>query len=56
MEPVMQALIVHCHPEPRSFNAALTAVAARTLRQRGHQVEIADLYDEDLDQGWRPAQ
>jgi NAD(P)H dehydrogenase (quinone) len=55
MEPVMQALIVHCHPEPRSFNAALTAVAARTLRQRGHQVEIADLYAEGFDPVAGPA-
>jgi hypothetical protein len=54
-EPVMQALIVHRHPEPRSFNAALTAVAARTLRQHGHQVEIADLYAEGFDPVEGPA-
>ena len=50
----MHALIVHCHPEPASFNAALTAVAANTLRQRGFSVEISDLYREDFDPRERP--
>jgi NAD(P)H dehydrogenase (quinone) len=40
----MKALIVHVHPEPKSMNAALTAVAADTLRGEGFEVEISDLY------------
>ena len=45
----MHALIVHCHPEPVSFNAALTEVTGTTLRQQGYSVEISDLYREDFD-------
>ncbi len=42
----MHALIVHCHPEPRSFNAALKDVAMLTLERAGHTVEVSDLYAE----------
>jgi NAD(P)H dehydrogenase (quinone) len=42
----MNVLIVHCHPEPNSFGAALKDVAAETLRRLGHSVEISDLYAE----------
>ena len=45
----MHALIVHCHPEPMSFNATLTNVAKVTLRQLGFSVEISDLYREQFD-------
>ena len=45
----MHALIVHCHPEPVSFNTALTEVTRTTLRQQGFSVEISDLYREDFD-------
>ena len=45
----MHALIVHCHPEPDSFNMALTEVTTTTLRQQGFSVEISDLYREDFD-------
>ena len=45
----MHALIVHCHPEPASFNAVLTEVTRTTLRQRGFSVEISDLYRQDFD-------
>lgn len=40
----MNVLIVHAHPEPRSFNAALTDVAVTTLTGSGHHVEVSDLY------------
>ncbi len=40
----MRVLIVHAHHEPKSFNAALTATADRTLRESGHAVEISDLH------------
>ena len=45
----MHALIVHSHPEPTSFNAALTDVAVRTLHGRGHGVTVSDLYAEGFD-------
>jgi len=31
----MNVLIVHAHPEPRSFNGALTRTAVRALREQG---------------------
>lgn len=45
----MHALIVHAHPEPRSFNAALKDLAVHVLRQAGHTVEVSDLYAEGFD-------
>ena len=45
----MNVLIVHAHPEPTSFNAALTGVAVEALRHAGHEVTISDLYAEDFD-------
>lgn len=38
------ALIVHAHPEPKSFNAALTNCAVETLKAAGWRVEVSDLY------------
>lgn len=46
----MQALIVHAHPERRSFNGALTATAVATLESLGHHVVVSDLYA----MGWNP--
>ena len=40
----MRVLIVHAHPEPQSFNAALTKAAAAALRGAGHEVTVSDLY------------
>lgn len=40
----MKVLIVHAHPEPRSFNAAMTKTAVATLRNEGHDVMVSDLY------------
>jgi len=45
----MHVLIVHAHPEPASFNAALKDVAADTLRQLGHTVAVSDLYAQRFD-------
>lgn len=42
----MHVLVIHCHPEPRSFNGALTSVALETLRGLGHTLEMSDLYGE----------
>lgn len=40
----MQVFIVHAHPEPLSFNGALTATARDHLAAAGHQVVVSDLY------------
>ena len=45
----MQALIVHCHPEPTSFNATLKDVAEATLSKLGYGVTVSDLYAEGFD-------
>lgn len=42
-------LIVTAHPEPGSFNHALTARAAEVLRAGGHTVALSDLYGEGFD-------
>lgn len=42
-------LIVHAHPEPTSFNAALTDRARAALTRAGHAVTVSDLYAEGFD-------
>jgi len=41
--------IILCHPSPRSFNHAIAAAAAETLRARGTTVTLHDLYAEQFD-------
>ena len=40
----MKVFIVHAHPEPQSFNAALTHYAQEILEANGNEVKISDLY------------
>ncbi|QXI30853.1 NAD(P)H-dependent oxidoreductase [Pseudomonas vanderleydeniana] len=40
----MNVLIIHAHPEPQSFTAALREQALRTLQAQGHSVQVSDLY------------
>ncbi|MBK5436950.1 NAD(P)H-dependent oxidoreductase [Pseudomonas sp. TH32] len=40
----MKVLIVHAHPEPQSFTAALRDQATSTLQAQGHEVQVSDLY------------
>ncbi|WP_442113993.1 NAD(P)H-dependent oxidoreductase [Pseudomonas sp. NUPR-001] len=40
----MNVLIVHAHPEPQSFTAALRDTAIHTFEAQGHQVQVSDLY------------
>lgn len=40
----MKVLIVHAHPEPQSFTAALRDQAIATLQGQGHEVQVSDLY------------
>ena len=46
----MNVLIVHAHPEPQSFTAALRDQAVETFRAQGRQVQVSDLYA----MGWNP--
>lgn len=45
----MRALIVHAHPSPESFCAALAREAAAALAERGHSIEFCDLYADKFD-------
>ncbi|MDR0672927.1 MAG: NAD(P)H-dependent oxidoreductase [Zoogloeaceae bacterium] len=40
----MNILIVHAHPEPRSFSSALKEVAVEAFTRQGHAVQVSDLY------------
>jgi NAD(P)H dehydrogenase (quinone) len=40
----MNVLIVHAHPEPDSFNGAMTQRAIQVLTDMGHTVTVSDLY------------
>lgn len=40
----MRVFIVHAHPEPMSFNGAMTREAAAALTDAGHEVVVSDLY------------
>ncbi|WP_255954860.1 NAD(P)H-dependent oxidoreductase [Streptomyces odontomachi] len=44
------ALIVHAHPEPRSFTTAQMTTAAQALRDAGYRVDVLDLYAD----AWAP--
>ena len=40
----MKVLIVYAHPEPKSFNKALLRHSVQVLQERGHHVQVSDLY------------
>ena len=40
----MHVLIVHAHPDPESFNGAMTRRAVEVLTGTGHAVTVSDLY------------
>jgi NAD(P)H dehydrogenase (quinone) len=40
----MRVFIVHAHPEPKSFNGAMTRAAMDALRAAGHEIAVSDLY------------
>ncbi|MBH8581896.1 NAD(P)H-dependent oxidoreductase [Bisbaumannia pacifica] len=46
----MKVLIVHAHPEAKSFTTALCDLAVETLGGQGHEVRVSDLYAMD----WNP--
>jgi putative NADPH-quinone reductase len=45
----MNVLLIHCHPLPDSFSAALRDAAVAGLTTAGHVVEQRDLYAEHFD-------
>lgn len=47
--PQMQTHIVHAHPEPNSYNGALTRAARAALEQLGGTVTTSDLYGSGFD-------
>lgn len=44
----MKVLIVHAHPEPKSFSAALKTAAVEQFKLQGHEVKVSDLYAMDF--------
>jgi NAD(P)H dehydrogenase (quinone) len=44
----MEVFIVHCHPEPQSFNAAMTRTASSYFQAAGDRVTVSDLYRMDF--------
>ncbi len=40
----MKILLLHSHPEPKSFSSYLKDIAVEILQNQGHQVTIKDLY------------
>jgi NAD(P)H dehydrogenase (quinone) len=40
----MRVFIVHAHPEPKSFNGAMTRAATDALTAAGHAVNVSDLH------------
>jgi NAD(P)H dehydrogenase (quinone) len=40
----MRALIVYCHPQPNSFNAAVRDLVIEKLEQAGAEYRVCDLY------------
>ena len=45
----MKLLLVYCHPDPNSFNAALRRTAVDALRAAGHELREIDLYAEGFE-------
>jgi NAD(P)H dehydrogenase (quinone) len=45
----MQVSLILAHPDPKSFNHAITHAAAGELKRHGHQVHHHDLYAERFD-------
>lgn len=42
----MKTLLVHAHPNPESYNAALFKAAREALAEAGHELRVFDLYAE----------
>lgn len=40
----MRVLVIYCHPNPESFNAAIRDTVLEALRESGHEARLIDLY------------
>jgi NAD(P)H dehydrogenase (quinone) len=40
----MKCLVVYSHPNPKSFNHAILEVVTETMKSKGHEVVVRDLY------------
>jgi NAD(P)H dehydrogenase (quinone) len=45
----LRALVIHAHPSPESYAAALFREVGATLERSGHAVQSCDLYEEGFD-------
>ncbi len=45
----MRILYLYCHPLEESFHAGIMREAVATLRAKGHEVDLCDLYAEGFD-------
>ncbi len=45
----MKHLVVYCHPDPKSFCHAILEKVVDTLRGKGHEVRIKELYADGFD-------
>jgi NAD(P)H dehydrogenase (quinone) len=45
----VKTLVVYCHPNPESYNAALYAAACDALQEAGHELRRIDLYAQGFD-------
>jgi NAD(P)H dehydrogenase (quinone) len=45
----LNTLVVHCHPDPQSFSAALFRAACDAAGRAGHEVRTIELYAERFD-------
>jgi putative NADPH-quinone reductase len=45
----MKILLILAHPNPDSFNHAISETAMRVLREKGHHISFHDLYQEGFD-------
>ena len=45
----MRVLVIHCHPDPESFNRVLLNTAVGALTAVGHVVDLIDLYADGFD-------
>jgi NAD(P)H dehydrogenase (quinone) len=41
----MRALVVYCHPNPKSFNAAIRDAVLEVLKENGNEARLIDLYE-----------
>ena len=48
---MMRVLYVYCHPLPESFHAAVREAALASLKAAGHEVDLLDLYAENVRPG-----